>query len=87
MYTNEKSSEDLRAKCKAALKQTLQKCLHIEALEPLLHDAPPNILKYVLGQFSKVSCSPHDKWFVIFFYYYFFSSRDCFFLIFPIIYT
>ena len=29
--------------------------MHLEALEPLLHDAPPDILKYILGQFSKVS--------------------------------
>jgi hypothetical protein len=27
-------------------------------LEPLLHSAPPNILKHVVGQFSKVL--PHD---------------------------
>jgi hypothetical protein len=32
--------------------------LYLPALEPLLHDAPPNILKHVLGQFSKVV--PHD---------------------------
>lgn len=28
--------------------------MYIEVLESLLHDVPPNILKYVLGQFSKV---------------------------------
>lgn len=28
--------------------------MYIEALEALLYDSPPNILKYVLGQFSKV---------------------------------
>ncbi|XP_001603009.1 sperm-associated antigen 6-like [Nasonia vitripennis] len=54
LYTNPANPEDLRNKCKASLKQILQKCMHIEALEPLLHDAPPNILKYILGQFSKI---------------------------------
>jgi hypothetical protein len=43
---------------KKALKNILQRCVHLQALEPLLHDAPPNILKYVVGQFSKVL--PHD---------------------------
>ncbi|KAJ8679410.1 hypothetical protein QAD02_015197 [Eretmocerus hayati] len=54
LYTNPQSTEDLKIKCKVTLKQVLQKCMHIEALEPLLHDAPPNILKYILGQFSKI---------------------------------
>ncbi|XP_012283580.1 sperm-associated antigen 6, partial [Orussus abietinus] len=54
MYSDPRSSEDLKAKCKATLKQVMQKCMHIEALEPLLQDAPPNILKYILGQFSKI---------------------------------
>lgn len=36
------------------MKQVLQRCMYIESLEPLLQDAPPNILKYILGQFSKV---------------------------------
>lgn len=48
------SSNDLKTKCYTSLKQILQKCLHIEALGALLFDAPSNILKYVLGQFSKV---------------------------------
>ena len=39
---------------KKALKNILQKCVHLPALEPLLHDAPPNILKHVVAQFSKV---------------------------------
>ncbi|XP_017767186.1 PREDICTED: sperm-associated antigen 6-like [Eufriesea mexicana] len=58
LYNHPNSSEDLKAKCNTALKQILQKCTYIEALEPLLHDSPPNILKYVLGQFSKIL--PHD---------------------------
>ncbi|XP_014472236.1 PREDICTED: sperm-associated antigen 6-like [Dinoponera quadriceps] len=54
LHNNPRSSEDLKAKCNAALKQILQKCTYIEALEPMLHDVSPNILKYVLGQFSKI---------------------------------
>ncbi|CAG5118356.1 unnamed protein product [Candidula unifasciata] len=57
-YLRTDASEDLQAKSKKALKNILQKCVHLPALEPLLHDAPPNILKYVVGQFSKVL--PHD---------------------------
>ncbi|KAK4877934.1 hypothetical protein RN001_010440 [Aquatica leii] len=54
LYLNDQSSEDLKFKCKTALKQSLQKCMLLSALEPLLYEAPTNILKYVLGQFSKV---------------------------------
>ncbi|XP_011706534.1 PREDICTED: sperm-associated antigen 6-like [Wasmannia auropunctata] len=54
LHNDPKSSDDLKAKCYTALKQVLQKCMYIEALESLLHDVPPTILKYVLGQFSKV---------------------------------
>ncbi|XP_062520377.1 sperm-associated antigen 6-like isoform X2 [Corticium candelabrum] len=57
-YVDVNSSEDLQNKSKKALKGILQKCVHLPALEPLLHDAPPNILKHVVGQFSKVL--PHD---------------------------
>ncbi|XP_012251743.2 sperm-associated antigen 6-like [Athalia rosae] len=54
LYLDPKSSEELKTECQATLKQVLQKCMHIEALEPLLYNAPPNILKYVVGQFSKI---------------------------------
>ncbi|OAF69820.1 hypothetical protein A3Q56_02446, partial [Intoshia linei] len=57
-YTSPASTEDLQQKCKRSLKSILQKCIHLPLLEPLLHDAPSNILKYVVGQFSKVL--PHD---------------------------
>lgn len=57
-YIRADASEDLQTKSKRALKNILQKCVHLPALEPLLHDAPPNILKHVVGQFSKVL--PHD---------------------------
>ncbi|XP_031331908.1 sperm-associated antigen 6-like isoform X3 [Photinus pyralis] len=53
-YLANTSSEDLKYKCKTTLKQCLQKCIMLSALEPLLYVAPINILKYVLGQFSKL---------------------------------
>ena len=43
---------------KKALTNILQKCVHLPALQPLLQDAPPNILKHVVSQFAKVL--PHD---------------------------
>ena len=43
---------------KKSLKNILDHCIHLPALEPLLHNAPPNILKHVVGQFSKVL--PHN---------------------------
>ncbi|CAG9861711.1 unnamed protein product [Phyllotreta striolata] len=54
LHESDKSSEDLKYKCKNALKYCLQKCLLLSALEPLLYSAPSSILKYVLGQYSKV---------------------------------
>ncbi|XP_068199111.1 sperm-associated antigen 6-like isoform X2 [Antennarius striatus] len=59
LYMDIGSSEDLQAKCKTALKSILQKCTDLPCLEPFLYDAPSNILKHVLGQFSKVL--PHDS--------------------------
>ena len=59
VYLSTFSSEDLKTKAKRALKNILQKCVYLPALEPLLHDAPPNILKHVVGQFSKVL--PNDS--------------------------
>ncbi|XP_072234366.1 sperm-associated antigen 6 [Leuresthes tenuis] len=59
LYMGASSSEDLQVKSKKALKSILQKCTHLPALEPLLYDAPSNILKYVVCQFSKVL--PHDS--------------------------
>uniref|UniRef100_A0A8C5MUT7 Sperm-associated antigen 6 n=1 Tax=Leptobrachium leishanense TaxID=445787 RepID=A0A8C5MUT7_9ANUR len=53
LYMDTDSSEDLQVKAKKALKLILEKCTHLPALEPLLHEAPPNILKHVVGQFSK----------------------------------
>lgn len=55
----ETKSEDLQSKCKKALKSILQICTDLPALQSLLYDAPSNILKYVVGQFSKIL--PHDS--------------------------
>merc|ERR1711916_253474 len=54
VYLNDESSEDLKTKSKRALKAVISKCTHLDALEPLLSDAPVNILKYVVHQFAKV---------------------------------
>ncbi|KAM6162729.1 sperm-associated antigen 6-like [Erethizon dorsatum] len=59
LYMSTESSEDLQMKCKNAMKSILHECTYLPALEPFLYDAPPNILKHVLGQFSKVL--PHDS--------------------------
>ncbi|XP_067869817.1 sperm-associated antigen 6 isoform X5 [Heterodontus francisci] len=58
LYMQTGSSEDLQIKAKKALKNILQKCTYLPALDPLLHDAPPNVLKHIVGQYSKVL--PHD---------------------------
>ncbi|XP_052741829.1 sperm-associated antigen 6 isoform X2 [Bicyclus anynana] len=54
VYTNPKSSAEVKARASCALKQSLQCCLHRPALETLLHAAPTCILKYVLAQYSKI---------------------------------
>jgi len=50
VYMHQDSSEDLITKAKRALKSVIQKCQHMPSLEPLLQEAPPNILKYVVQQ-------------------------------------
>lgn len=59
VYAEERSSADLKTKAQRALKGVLQKCTHLPALEPLLHDTPEKILKYVVQQFAKVL--PNDS--------------------------
>lgn len=54
VFMHQDSSEDLQTKAKRALKSVIQKCTHLPALEPLLQEAPPNILKVVIQQFAKV---------------------------------
>merc|ERR1712060_656653 len=54
MLQESASSKDLKDKSKKALKNIIQMCTHIPALEPLLSLAPNNILTYVCAQFAKV---------------------------------
>uniref|UniRef100_A0A146M5Q5 Sperm-associated antigen 6 n=2 Tax=Lygus hesperus TaxID=30085 RepID=A0A146M5Q5_LYGHE len=54
IYMDPKSSENLKQKTKGALKLTLSMCTVISELEPLLDTAPPEILKYVLAQYSQI---------------------------------
>lgn len=54
VYILPESSQDLRKKAKRALKNIIQKCTHLPALEPLLQLAGNDILKYVCEQFAKV---------------------------------
>lgn len=51
-------SAETKKKCKSMLKLCLQCCLHLPSLEPLLYNAPSEILKYTIGQYSKIL--PHD---------------------------
>merc|ERR1712195_341498 len=54
VYMLPDSSKDLKDKSKKALKNIIQVCTHVPALEPLLQLAPNNILTYVCAQFAKV---------------------------------
>lgn len=54
VYMVPDNSKDLKDKSKKALKNIIQMCIHVPALEPLLHLAPNNILTYVCAQFAKV---------------------------------
>jgi hypothetical protein len=54
VYEDSQSSQDLKTKAQRALKAVLTKCTHLSALEPLLHETPEKILKYVVQQFAKV---------------------------------
>ncbi|KAK0165994.1 hypothetical protein PV328_004458 [Microctonus aethiopoides] len=54
LYSSSNNSENLKDKIKTALKNILLQCTDIEAIEPLIQNAPTEILKYVLGQFSKI---------------------------------
>lgn len=53
-YITFEESNDLQQKCKGSLKQIITKCNSMEYLEPLLHVAPIEILKYVIGQLVNV---------------------------------
>ena len=47
VYMLPESSKDLKDKSKKSLKNIIQMCTHLPALEPLLQLAPNNILTYV----------------------------------------
>ncbi|RYG53897.1 hypothetical protein EON66_07885 [archaeon] len=48
------SSDDLKLKCKRALKSVLMKCTEAHALAPLLRDSNPKVQKYVLAQYAAI---------------------------------
>jgi hypothetical protein len=52
------ASDDLRLKCKRALKAVLVKCTDASAIAPLLRDSSPKVQKYALAQFAAIL--PHD---------------------------
>jgi 3-methyladenine DNA glycosylase AlkD len=52
------SSDDLRLKCKRALKSVIVKCTEAQALAPLVRDPNPKVNKYALAQFAAIL--PHD---------------------------
>eukprot|EP00054_Salpingoeca_dolichothecata_P020332 m.128032 g.128032 ORF g.128032 m.128032 type:complete len:511 (+) comp23575_c0_seq1:33-1565(+) len=52
------ASDDLKNKTNRALKNVVQKCVHLPALEPLLSTSAMEILETVVAQFAKVL--PHD---------------------------
>lgn len=54
LFRSNASSADLKQKAQRALKNVIQKCTYLTALEPLLKDAPEKILKYIVQQFAKV---------------------------------
>eukprot|EP00455_Lapot_gusevi_P054943 TRINITY_DN8894_c0_g1_i12.p1 TRINITY_DN8894_c0_g1~~TRINITY_DN8894_c0_g1_i12.p1 ORF type:complete len:359 (+),score=103.50 TRINITY_DN8894_c0_g1_i12:30-1079(+) len=55
VYASNESSEDLKKKAQSGLKNVLQKCTYLPALEPLLQTAPDaKIKKYLIQQFAKI---------------------------------
>ncbi|KAH0575798.1 Axoneme central apparatus protein [Spironucleus salmonicida] len=54
LFMSENSSEDLKQKCKRSIKFIVQKTNQLPALDPLLHQAPPQILKHVVAQYAKI---------------------------------
>jgi len=54
IYMTPESTDEMKEKAKQALKMILLRTDDLENVEPLLSTAPPNILKYVVAQYSKV---------------------------------
>ena len=53
-YIDTRSSDDLKSKAKRSLKNIVQMCSQLDALQPLLEKSPQNILKYVVHQYAKI---------------------------------
>lgn len=54
-YLSDKSAPETQDAAKGALKNIIQKCTYLDALDTLLHvNAPQNILKYIVAQYAKV---------------------------------
>lgn len=54
LFLRPDSSDDLKLKCKRALKGVLVKCTDAQALAPLLRENSAKIQKYVLAQFASI---------------------------------
>jgi hypothetical protein len=54
LFTRPDSSDDLKIKCKRALKAVLVKCTDAQALAPLLKDNNAKVQKYVLAQYAAI---------------------------------
>ncbi|EFO65019.1 Axoneme central apparatus protein [Giardia lamblia P15] len=54
LFISENSSDDLRQKAKRSIKFTVQKTTALPALDPLLFQSPPSILKHVVAQYAKI---------------------------------
>jgi len=52
-YMNPDSSDDLKDKCKKALKNIINVCEELRTLEPLIQVAPEKILKHILNRYVK----------------------------------
>ena len=53
-HNKKDAGDDLKIKTKRALKMLIEHTNEIEALQPLIEQAPPKILKYVLAQIAKL---------------------------------
>lgn len=54
LFLRPDSSDDLKLKCKRALKAVLVKCTDAQALAPLLREGNPKVQKYVLAQYAAI---------------------------------
>ena len=62
LFGRDDSSDDLKLKCKRALKGVLVKCTDAQALAPLLRESSAKIQKYVLAQYAAILPNdPHAR--------------------------